>query len=82
MSSNLSYLIHELPQFQDEIRLLNLHNHGFKNMAIEYQQLINRIQALDDTTEAHKRRQYQHRQDALKQSIQSMLVKHALAATL
>ena len=82
MSSNLSYLMLELPQYQDEILLLNLHNSNFQSMAIEYHQLVTQIQGLDENQDQHKFRQYRHRQNALKQIIQAMLVKHALAATL
>jgi len=82
MSSKLSYLMLELPQYQDEIRLLDLHNQGFQMMALEYHQLTTQIQRLDETKEPISLRQCQHRQENLKQSIQSILVKHALAASL
>ncbi len=82
MSFKLSYLMLELPQYQDEIRLLDLHNQDFQMMALEYHQLTTQIHSLDETQEQKTLRQCLHRQENLKQSIQSILVKHALAASL
>ena len=82
MANNLSYLMLEHPHYLDEIRLLNLYNAEFQTMAIEYQQLTTQIQALDESHPSNKLRQYQKRHQELNQTIQSMLVKHALAAKL
>lgn len=82
MSTNLPYLLLEHPEYQDEIRLLNLYNQDFQKMAVEYHALIDQLQALDKEKEKEKLRSYQNRQKTLKHKIQSMLVKHALAATL
>lgn len=82
MASNLSYLMLEHPRYIDEIRLLNLHNPNFQHMAIEYHQLTTQIQTLDEVRHIEKLRQYQDRHQVLNQSIQSMLIKYALAAEL
>lgn len=82
MANNLSYLMLEHPHYRDEIRLLNLYNAEFQTMAVEYQHLTTRIQALDESQPCDKLRRYQSRHQALNQTIQSMLVKHALAAKL
>lgn len=82
MSSKLAYLMLEHPQYQDEIRLLDLHNPGFHIMTLEYHQLTSQILTLDETQHQIMLRQCQHKHTKLKQSIQSILVKHALAATL
>lgn len=73
--------MHELPQYQDEIRLLDLHNQNFHQMALEYHQLSKQIFTLDDSQQSVELHQCQHKQKKLKQSIQSILIKHALAAT-
>ena len=80
MTRQIAKLMFEHPQFSDEIRLLNLHNSDFQNMAIEYLSVSNKVQSLDEAQQRLELEQYQKRQNELSLSIQSMLTKHALAA--
>ncbi|EAQ64770.1 hypothetical protein MED121_23514 [Marinomonas sp. MED121] len=80
MTRQIVKLMFEHPQFADEIRLLNLHNTDFQNMAIEYLNVSNKVQNLDAAQQEFELEQYQKRQNELNLSIQSMLSKHALAA--